>query len=102
MKKATKTTKVAKATRTKKNTSKKIKKSVASKRVRKVLQVDVLDKILLEMAKKPYSKIIGQIELGKKRLNEERRLALQLGTRILSKAKKVRDSLMNSAKSSRS
>ncbi len=64
-----------------------------------MLQIDSLDQILLNMAAKPYDQILKRIEASKKRLNEERRLALKLGTRILNKAKRVRDSLMNPAKS---
>lgn len=69
-------------------------------RIRKVVQIDALDQVLLNMTAKPYDKILKQIEVGKKRLDEERRLALQLGIRILNKAKKVRDSLIHSAKRS--
>jgi hypothetical protein len=66
-----------------------------NKRVRKLVHVEALDQILLAMAAKPYDQILKKIELGKKRLNEERRIALQLGTRILNRAKKVRDSLIS-------
>ena len=70
----------------------------AIKRVRKVLSTDAIDKVLLKMAAKPYDKILKQIESGKKRLDQERRTALDLGTKILDKAKKVRDSLMANSK----
>ena len=63
---------------------------------RRQTQIDVLDQLLLNLAAKPYDKILKQIESGRKRLDEERRIALEVGSRILSKAKKVRDSLISS------
>jgi len=94
----------AKATTSTKNSAKKSVKNSAKKsptlnsRIKKVVQIDALDQILLNMAQKPYDKILKQIEMGKQRINEERRLALKLGMRILNKAKKVRDSLISPSK----
>jgi hypothetical protein len=70
----------------------------AGKRVRRITQIDALDTILLRMASEPYDRILKQIEVGKKRINDERRLALQLGQRILAKARKVRDSIISQPK----
>lgn len=70
----------------------------AKRRQRRVLRVDALDQILLRMAAKPYEKILKKIEVGKKRISDERRMALLLGSRILNKAKKVRDSLIRASK----
>jgi hypothetical protein len=84
------------------------KKSRTSKSTKKksvIVKIEMIDKLLLKLGKNPYANLISTIEKGtregKKRLNAERRLALKLGQRILLKAKKVRDSLMESAKSSR-
>lgn len=64
----------------------------------KVSKVDALDQLLLKMTAKPYNQILKQIKIGKRKLSDERKLALQIGTRILEKAKEVRDSLMPSSK----
>lgn len=96
------------SSRTKKPAKKISKKSSAkikaTKRLRKSQgngSSDILDKILLAMRQRPYSKLLTQIEVGKKRLSEERKLALELGLRVLSKAREVRDSIMSSSKSTR-
>lgn len=73
----------------------KVKKSAT----RRAVQVEALDRVLLKMAAQPYDKILKQIEVGKKKLDEERRLALQVGNRILTKAKEVRDSLIRVSRS---
>jgi len=94
----------AKAKKSKNKTKIKIKKSKVrkpSKSLSKVLHVDRLDKVLLKMAARPYQKILKQIETGKKKLDEDRRMALELGSRILERAKRVRDNLMNVPKSPR-
>ncbi|OFZ18644.1 MAG: hypothetical protein A2Z20_04730 [Bdellovibrionales bacterium RBG_16_40_8] len=77
-----------------------LEKSLNKSSIRKVVRIDALDRVLLSMAAKPYDKILQKIKLGKKRLNDERGLALQIGNRILDKAKKVRDSLINTNKNS--
>ncbi|MCB0349658.1 MAG: hypothetical protein KDD38_00650 [Bdellovibrionales bacterium] len=76
---------------------KRVAKAKAS-RVRKITRIEALDQMLLKLAAKPYDKIIKQIKSSRKRLNEERRLALQVGGQILNKAKKVRDSLISTSK----
>ncbi len=69
--------------------------------LKKVTKMDALDQLLLKMTAKPYNKFLKQIKIGKKKLSDERKLALQLGTRILEKAKEVRDSLMVSTTKTR-
>lgn len=85
----------------KKSTGKKkpIYKKAAKTRIRKLMRIETIDQILLSMAAKPYDKILKQIQSGKKRINDERKLALQMGTKILNRAKKVRDSLISSKNS---
>ena len=56
-------------------------------------RTEKLDQMLLKLAPGPYGKILKQIQSSKRRIDEERRLALQLGDRILKKVKEVRDSL---------
>ncbi len=56
-------------------------------------RAEKVDKILLKLAPGPYGKILKQIQSGRRRIDEERRLALQLGGRILEKVREVRDSL---------
>ena len=56
-----------------------------------------LDDLILDLASVPYTKILKQIEVGKKRINEERRVALLLGNRILDRAKEVRDQIVSEA-----
>lgn len=73
----------------------------ATRPVRKVEQTDSLDRILLRLSAKPYNEMLKKIESGKKRLDQERRVALELGSRILLKAQKVRDSIMSSTKKPR-
>jgi hypothetical protein len=82
-----------------KSASKSVSKSVKS--MTKILKIEAIDQKLLQMASSKYNKILSQIESGKKRINDERRIALQIGSRILSKAKQVRDSLMTSPKTRR-
>ncbi len=77
-------------------------KAVGSKsRMSAKVRADLVDQVLLKLANPPYLKILKQIENGKKRLNEERRLALELGSRILNKAKEVRDTLIQRTRVSR-
>jgi hypothetical protein len=97
---STKRVQIKKPKTKKKSAAKRIKKT-AKKRLSRVLQMDAVDRLLLKMAAKPYAKILDQIESGKKRLDEERQVAYQLGSRILTKAKSVRDSLIGVAKSRR-
>jgi hypothetical protein len=59
-----------------------------------VAKLEALDKILLKLAPGPYTQVLKQIETGKRRIGEERKLALEIGARILEKAKEVRDSLI--------
>lgn len=73
----------------------------ARKLQNKVVRMDALDQLLLKITAKPYNKILKQIKLGKQKLSDERKLALQLGSRILKKAKEVRDSLMSSSPKNR-
>lgn len=56
-------------------------------------RAEKLDKILLKLAPGPYNQVLKQIQSGKRRIDEERQLALQLGGRILEKVKEVRSSL---------
>ncbi len=56
-------------------------------------RAEKLDKMLLKLAPGPYTQILKQIQTSKRRINEERQLALQLGERILAKAKEVRASI---------
>jgi hypothetical protein len=84
---------------TKKTAVKAHAKSAAQKAIG--LRAEVIDQVILSLAARPYSKIMKQIEIGKKRLNDERRMALELGSRILSKAKEVRDSLIQRTRAAR-
>jgi len=104
--------KKAKKSRTKKKTATRSKPVIkAIKSVRKTveksvqrranLRPEVIDQVLLRLAARPYNKIMKQIESGRKRLNDERRIALELGTRILEKAKEVRDSLIQRTRATR-
>jgi hypothetical protein len=79
----------------------KAKKTTAAKKVTKTnkktvgakaLQLESLDKLLLKLT--PYEKVRANLKLGQKRLEEERRFALQLGSQILNKAKDVREQLV--------
>lgn len=80
--------KAKKTTAAKKVTKKTNKKAVGAK----ALQLDNLDKLLLKLT--PYEKVRANLKLGQKRLEEERRFALQLGSQILDKAKDVRAQLV--------
>ena len=77
-----------------------VKKLLKKSPIRRVVKIEALDQVLLGMAANRYEKILQQIQLGKKRFNDDRKLALQIGNRILDKAKKVRDSLMGPNKNS--
>jgi len=78
-----------------------IKNTAAKKLLPKALRLEQLDRLLLKLAPVPYEKLRGQIILGKNRINEERKLALTLGTRILNKAKDVRGQLMKAYRKSK-
>ncbi len=80
----------------KKQKPKKTKMSVIAANAKK--RAEKLDKILLKLAPGPYNQILKQIQSGKRRIDEERQLALQLGGRILEKVNEVRSSLPLSRK----
>lgn len=80
---------------------KKRSKDSLSKKMMSYSKMDSLDQLLLKVTATPYNKILAQIKIGKKKLSDERKLALRLGTRILAKAKEVRDSLMSSSSKNR-
>jgi hypothetical protein len=88
MKKARKTTKGKKITTPKKLAKRTNKKAIGAK----TLQLENLDKLLLKLT--PYEKVRANLKRGQKRLEEERRFALQLGSQILDKAKDVREQLV--------
>jgi len=85
----------------KKTSSKPRAKVVKSTGKKAASKADVIDQVLLRLAARPYGKIMKQIEAGRKRLDSERRMALELGSRILSKAKEVRDSLIQRTRAAR-
>jgi len=58
----------------------------------KVLKLEQLDKLLLNLA--PYKKVKKQVVKGTKRLNQEREFAVKLGTQIIRNAENVREQLV--------
>jgi hypothetical protein len=90
-------------TKFKKPTKTAVKSAVKAKKKPVVtpLKAERADQALLNLANKPYAKLLKQIKKGKALLKEERRLAVDMGLRILTKAKAVRDSLMQRSRSPR-
>jgi hypothetical protein len=66
-----------------------------------IVKTDVVDQMILKLAGPPVKKILNQFKIGKKRLSDDRRLAIELGTRILEKAKLVRDSIIQRTRAAR-
>lgn len=60
-------------------------------------KAEMIDQILLKLVPHPYSKLLKSIKSGRKRMSEESQLAYELGSRILNKAKDVRDTLITKA-----
>jgi hypothetical protein len=98
------------APRAAKKTAKKsvasVKKSAATKkttlagkaqRIVKTRLTELLDRRLLEIASKQYARVLREVAKGRKRIDrridDEKKLALQLGERIIAKAREVKASL---------
>jgi hypothetical protein len=94
---------LAKTTAINKNKQPNLKKSVPRKKnVAQSLSYAIrdsvnLDQVILDLAAGPYNQILKQIEKSKKKLDQESRVALLLGSRILEKARDVRDQLVQQA-----
>jgi hypothetical protein len=58
----------------------------------KVLKLEQLDKLLLNLA--PYKKVKKQVAKGTQLLNQEREFAVKLGTQIIRNAENVREQLV--------
>ncbi len=74
--------------------------SVKRKRgkIRRVLQIGVLDKELLAITTKPYEDMLDKLTEGKRILDADRKLIVDIGRKILQRAKDVRQSLLNNNK----
>lgn len=59
---------------------------------------ELLDRRLLEIATKQYARIAREVAKGRKRLDrkidDEKKLAVQLGERIIAKAREVKETLI--------
>ncbi len=74
-----------------------MKKKVARSFSKKIQDSMHLDQMILDLAAGPYKQILKQIEKSKIKLDQESRVALLLGSRILEKARLVRDQLVQQA-----
>jgi hypothetical protein len=68
------------------------KKPLLAKRVSQKIST-LLDHRLLDIATQQYARVLREVKKGKKRLDDEKKLALQLGERIIAKAREVKASL---------
>jgi hypothetical protein len=85
--KAAKTTKVANAVKAAKSQPGKLAKSVSAK------LSSLLDRRLLDIASKQYARVLREVKKGKKIIDDETKVAIQLGERIIAKAREVKASL---------
>jgi hypothetical protein len=68
-----------------------------SHRARKVVRAglaEILDRSLLQIAADQYSRLLQEVERRRKRLDKDRKAALEMGERILERAKAVSASLV--------
>jgi hypothetical protein len=103
-----KTLKKAKIAKKPKKAVKPVRKTAKPKLARSVAQkaqdmvkdrlTELLDRRLLDIATKQYSRVLREVAKGRKKIDraidDEKRLALQLGERIIAKAREVKQSLL--------
>lgn len=86
--------KKSKAVKTKKTVRKTKKKATLVKQAQQAVASRVADNRLLEVASQQYTRLLKELSRRKKKLSQDKQVAIEIGERILAKAKEVSATLV--------